>query len=82
MCLRSSLPKLRNAKLGDLAHLTLRLTTHFVTHPPPQLDRLDLLALIAGMPYLDRLRDTTTLLGLQRASCLWLERRLVSLDLS
>lgn len=67
------------AELRNLAHFGFHLSSNFVGYPPPQFDRLNLLGLVSGMPYLNRLCDTTTLLRLQRPSRLGLELRLISL---
>lgn len=63
-----------------LAHLGLQLCPDLVRHPPPQLDGLDLLALVSCVPDLDSLRYPATLFRLQRPPRLGLELGLVSLN--
>lgn len=67
------------AEFWNFTHLSFHLSPELVSHPPPQFNRVNFLRLVPGMPYLNRLRNATTLLRLQGPSCLGLELRLISL---
>lgn len=69
----------RKTKLGHLAHLALLLRADLVRGAPPQLDRLDLLLAVPGMPHAHLLLDAAALLGGEVPARLRLELEFVAL---
>lgn len=68
-----------NAKLGDFARIMLQLAGDLVGGAPAQLDRLDTLRVVAGVPDVHLLCDPAALLRGELATGLGLELEFVAL---